>query len=130
MADTSTSVSREDVERAIDALDNHRSRKIDYSPDVGDEAVWSCKIGGSFPHGALPPGSDETMRQAVQEAYERLTGQSDGYIFSGWSGELDESERAVVEDRETVYERTDWALLKSAADLIEALWAEVEASRG
>jgi hypothetical protein len=130
MADTSTSITLKDVERAIDALDAHRLRTIDYSPAVGDEAVWSCKIGGSFPHGALPPGSDEKMRQAVQEAYERLTGQSDGYLFSGWGGELDESERAVVEDREPVYERTTYALLKSAADLIEALWAEVEASRG
>jgi hypothetical protein len=39
------------------------------------------------------------MRQAVAEAYERITGIEPDFIFSGWGAELNESERAVVEDR-------------------------------
>jgi len=105
----------------VDRLDALRTRKIDYHPATGDEAIWSCQIGGSFPHGALPPEADLPMRAAVVAAYEALTGQRDGYIFSGWGGQLDESHRAVVEHREPLYESTDWATLKSAADAIEAL---------
>lgn len=122
-------VDRAAVEAVIDALDKHRTHKIDGAPAVGEEAVWTCKIGGSFPHGALPGGSDLPMRRAIQAAYEQVTGQSDGYVFSGWGGRLDESERATVENRWPVYERTEWALYKGAADLIEALWSEVEALR-
>jgi hypothetical protein len=39
------------------------------------------------------------MRQAVEKAYRELTGEDPEFIFSGWGGRLDESERAVVEDR-------------------------------
>ena len=39
------------------------------------------------------------MRQAVEKAYEELTGEKPVFNFSGWGAELDEAERAVVEDR-------------------------------
>lgn len=60
--------------------------------------IWYCKIGESAATD-LPPGSDSPMRRAIERAYIELTGQEPEFIFSGWGQELDESERAVVEDR-------------------------------
>lgn len=58
--------------------------------------VWECKIGGAA---ALPPGSDLPMRLAVVRAYREITGVDAEFIFSGWAGQLTESEMAVVENR-------------------------------
>jgi len=60
--------------------------------------IWSCKI-GEVNEALLPPGADCPMRDAIAEAYEKLTGQSPQFIFSGWGSELTEGERAVVENR-------------------------------
>lgn len=60
--------------------------------------IWSCKI-GEVDVGLLPTGADHPMRRAVEEAYQRLTGQESQFIFSGWGAELTEGERAVVENR-------------------------------
>lgn len=60
--------------------------------------IWSCKI-GEVNEALLPPGADGPMRDAIAEAYEKITGQSPQFIFSGWGAELTEGERAVVEDR-------------------------------
>lgn len=48
------------------------------------------------------------MRRAVEEAYRELTGDDPTFVFSGWGAQLDEGERAVVEDREPEYLRTMW----------------------
>lgn len=61
--------------------------------------MWSCMI-GEVPNEALPDGSDAPMRQAVRRAYIELTGHHDVFLFSGWGDQLDESHRAVVENRE------------------------------
>lgn len=64
-----------------------------------DPANWSCQI-GEFPRGFIPPGSDAPMRDAVRDAYRRVTGGHEPvYIFSGWGDPLAESLRAVVESR-------------------------------
>lgn len=60
--------------------------------------IWDCKIGEIDPN-LLPKGADWPMRRAVEEAYYELTGEWPKFIFSGWGAELDEYERAVVEDR-------------------------------
>lgn len=60
--------------------------------------IWTCKI-GEVPDPLLPHGSDWPMRVAIRNAYLLLTGREPNFIFSGWGGELTESERAVVEDR-------------------------------
>lgn len=60
--------------------------------------IWSCKI-GEVDEAQLPRGADSPMRNAVEEAYERITGREAVFIFSGWGAELTEPERAVVEDR-------------------------------
>lgn len=61
--------------------------------------IWTCKIGElDFDQ----HGMDAPMRQAIREAYLRITGEQPKFIFSGWGGELTEGERAVVEDREPV----------------------------
>ena len=60
--------------------------------------VWSCKIGWATEEG-LPRGADFPMREAIAEAFLKLTGQSHEFIFSGWGAELTEDELAVVEDR-------------------------------
>lgn len=60
--------------------------------------IWTCKIGEVNAHD-LPMASDGPMRQAVAEAYEKLTGHKPKFIFSGWGGELTETEREVANDR-------------------------------
>ena len=63
------------------------------------QKVWACKIGvrGELP---LPPGADAPMRQAIQRAFRQLTGYDADFCFSGWGGQLDEAERAVVEQEQ------------------------------
>lgn len=66
--------------------------------------VWECKI-GEIDENALPPGADFPMRRAIEAAYFALTGKEPKFIFSGWGGELNEIQRAIVEsdnpDRES-----------------------------
>jgi len=61
--------------------------------------VWYCKIGVT---GDLitPKNADLPMRAAIEKAFIDITGQDAEFTFSGWGGELEESELAVVEDRE------------------------------
>ena len=63
-----------------------------------DGHIWECKIGEVS--GVLPLGADAPMRFAVARAYKEITGHEPLFLFSGWGGELDEGERAVVENRE------------------------------
>ena len=65
--------------------------------DMTTTKVWTCKIGGDVPF--ILHGADGPMRDAVAEAYTQLTGAEPAFIFSGWGGELDEGELAVVENR-------------------------------
>lgn len=60
--------------------------------------VWQCKIGimGSVP---LPVGSDFPMRQAIREAFYRLTGVQAEFVFSGWNADLTDGELMVVKER-------------------------------
>lgn len=60
--------------------------------------IWYCKIGEVA---SLPEldGADLPMREAVTRAYEEITGEKPVFIFSGWGAELEERERAVVENR-------------------------------
>lgn len=60
--------------------------------------IWSCKI-GECPEASLPIAADSPMRDAVAEAYTRITGHAPTFIFSGWNDDLTEEERAVHEDR-------------------------------
>jgi len=60
--------------------------------------IWECKI-GEVDESALPRPADIPMRQAVEEAYRKLTGQEPDFIFSGWGAELTEGERAAHENR-------------------------------
>lgn len=58
--------------------------------------IWTCKIGEvEFDQ----HGADAPMREAIRRAYMEVTGQEPKFIFSGWGGELEECERAVVENR-------------------------------
>lgn len=58
--------------------------------------IWSCKIGEVE---SVASGADLPMRQAIAKAYREITGKEPEFIFSGWGGELEEQERAVVENR-------------------------------
>lgn len=89
-----------------------------------DHAIWSCKIGWT-PRACLPDGSDAPMRQAVAHAYKQLTGFDDEFIFSGWGGQLDEGELAVVEDREPVRELTEFGKREALDDLLYRAWAVI-----
>ncbi len=79
---------------------------LDYRMDPHG-AVWECKVGGTFPHSSLPPGSDSPMRDAVERAYRDITGQEAEFCFSGWGAALSPNQRDVVENRvrETWQER-------------------------
>jgi hypothetical protein len=68
--------------------------KIDCKP----LQIWSCKI-GECPDASVPCGADNPMRDAVADAYKRLTGHDPSFIFSGWNDELTEYERAAHENR-------------------------------
>lgn len=65
--------------------------------DHGPSGIWGCQI-GDCPV-ALPGGSDLPMRDAVADAYRKLTGRDPEFIFSGWRDTLTEERVAVVEDR-------------------------------
>ena len=85
------------------------------SLDPNECAIWSCKI-GEVRRGDLPPGSDYPMREAVERAYEQITGQKPDFIFSGWGAKLTEAERAVVDDTEpTEGHYQEWLDLNSVA---------------
>lgn len=91
--------------------------------------VWSCKI-GECDAALLPDGADAPMRAAVESAYRELTGFDAAFNFSGWGAELDESERAVVENREPSEEyHRSWLIQQAAPDLYEALSEIVAAER-
>jgi hypothetical protein len=60
--------------------------------------MWYCKIGEVDP-AKVPHEADAPMREAVLRAYKELTGEEPVFIFSGWGAELEERERAVVENR-------------------------------
>lgn len=59
------------------------------------ERIWFCKIGGELAV-ELADGVDLPMRQAVERAFKEITGVDAEFTFSGWCGQLDEYERAVV----------------------------------
>jgi hypothetical protein len=65
--------------------------------------IWSCKIGECEESDLLRDGkyygADGPMRKAIAEAYRQVTGKEPNFIFSGWGAQLEEIERAVVEDR-------------------------------
>lgn len=58
--------------------------------------IWDCKI-GEVDESKLPGNSDRPMRQAIRDAYKKLTGEEPKFIFSGWGAELTEIEREVVD---------------------------------
>lgn len=60
-----------------------------------EKQIWECKI-GSVSLDKLPPGSDNPMRNAIREAYMRLTGQEPEFLFSSWNAELDEYEQEAL----------------------------------
>lgn len=60
--------------------------------------IWDCKI-GECEESALRSGDDSAMRVALTDAYRKITGQEPKFLFAGWTGELTEGERAVVEER-------------------------------
>ena len=56
--------------------------------------IWTCKIGET---NNVPDGGDLPMREAIREAYLKLTGDEPVFLFSGWGGKLNEIERQVTE---------------------------------
>ena len=70
--------------------------------------TWTCKI-GEIEKEALPDEADLPMREAVQEAYFKITGKRPKFCFSGWGGELDKIERQVASEKE----KTIWNQFKS-----------------
>ncbi len=57
--------------------------------------IWQCKIGEAE---NLPYGADSPMREAIIEAYKKITGHEPVFCFSGWGGELTEGERDCVNE--------------------------------
>jgi hypothetical protein len=75
----------------------YRSPEPTREAQPGDtERVWSCKIGCKV--GELPPGCDGPLREAVRDAFVRLTGMEPQFNFTGWGGKLDTFEREVVDE--------------------------------
>ena len=65
--------------------------------------IWTCKIGeceeSALDRDGKYYGADLPMREAIREAYIRITGQEPKFCFSGWAGQLTETERAIVEGK-------------------------------
>lgn len=61
------------------------------------ERIWECKVGGQADF--FESGADSPMRRAVAKAFREITGRDPEFTFSGWSAQLTEAERAVVENR-------------------------------
>jgi hypothetical protein len=62
--------------------------------------IWSCKIGEvdqATLRSRFPNGADAPMREAVREAYFRLTGKQPDFIFSGWGAQLTPRERECAD---------------------------------
>jgi len=59
--------------------------------------IWSCKIGEAN-YDKVPDGANLPMRQAVQAAFKKLTGEDAQFTFSGWGAQLSASERRVVDN--------------------------------
>ena len=70
--------------------------------------MWTCKV-GEAPESKIPRAADGPMRRAVAFAFQSLTGVEPTFVFSGWGDQLDESERAVVENREPDYRKIAWS---------------------
>ena len=65
---------------------------------MSDGKCWTCAIG--YADGAeLPDGADAPMREAVKRAFRELTGREPDFAFTGWGGELSETELEVVHER-------------------------------
>ncbi len=62
---------------------------------AGEMRIWNCKI-GEVDMKYLPDGADFPMRQAIKAAYREITGQDPQFLFSGWAGQLDDSEREYL----------------------------------
>lgn len=89
------------------------------------ENIWTCKVGGEAAN--LPKGSDLPMRQAVSAQFLALTGDYPVFCFSGWGGELDDADRAVVEDRDpTEAEYGRWVSDEVAKELLAERTRQVE----
>jgi hypothetical protein len=63
--------------------------------------IWTCKIGECEEDDLLTAegkyyGADAPMRQAIREAYIKITGKEPNFIFSGWGGKLTGVEREVA----------------------------------
>lgn len=61
--------------------------------------VWECKIGPAMA-GELPSGADGPMRAAIEKAFRGMTGRDADALFSGWGGEFNPAEKAVIENTE------------------------------
>lgn len=79
-------------------------------PDETVCTVWTCQVGvlGNLRH-LLPHGADAPMREAIERRFARVLGMPAEFTFSGWGQPLSEEHLAVAENREPVYERTDYA---------------------
>jgi hypothetical protein len=107
----STGLSRQEANQAINEIiglattgarfDEWSKRRLfgSIGGPAPDPATWACKI-GEIDRAKLASGSDLPMRLAIEDAYYRLTGESCTFVFSGWGAELDEPERAIVDQQE------------------------------
>lgn len=63
--------------------------------------IWDCKI-GQVDEAKVPSGGDAPMREAVRQAYVKLTREEPIFLFSGWGGKLTDGEKEVVEHQEGI----------------------------
>ncbi len=63
--------------------------------------IWQCKI-GEIELSKIPEIRNSPMRQAVDRAYQQLTGESPKFLFSDWKGQLSANQWQIVEDAKPV----------------------------
>lgn len=70
-----------------------------HEPYIPKKECWHCIVGATT-RSKLPHGADLPMRQAVAEAFHKLTGEWPEAIFSGWGQEFSEVQQAIIDKKD------------------------------
>ena len=89
---------RAEIERLRAALGENTAARAG-APTPAGKRVWACKAVWGI-ESELPAGADQPMREAVKDAFFKLTGRWPDTLFSGWGGQLTDAELRCVKESE------------------------------
>ena len=89
---------RAEIERLRAALGENIAARAG-APTPAGKRVWACKAVWGI-ESELPAGADQPMREAVKDAFFKLTGRWPDTLFSGWGGQLTDAELRCAKENE------------------------------